>query len=202
MWNCEKPTMWNWDELKKRVKKGMRNSLLTTIMPTASTSQILGNYECIEPPQSNIFLRRTLAGQFTIMNKYLVDDLEKLGLWNEDMKDKIIYNNGSIQDINEIPENIKNLYKTVWELSQRFLIDLSIDRGRFIDQSQSLNLFIDKPDFSRLYNCHMHGWKNGLKTGMYYLRTKPAVNAIKYSLGNKFIKQEVKEDEECLVCSS
>jgi ribonucleoside-diphosphate reductase alpha chain len=202
MWNCEKPTMWNWDELKKRVKKGMRNSLLTTIMPTASTSQILGNYECIEPPQSNIFLRRTLAGQFTIMNKYLVDDLEKLGLWNEDMKDKIIYNNGSIQDINEIPENIKNLYKTVWELSQRFLIDLSIDRGRFIDQSQSLNLFIDKPDFSRLYNCHMHGWKNGLKTGMYYLRTKPAVNAIKYSLGNKFIKQEVKENEECLVCSS
>jgi len=192
---------YDWSSLRQRATKGMRNSLLTAIMPTASTSQIMGNYECIEPPTSNIFIRKTLAGHFTIINKYLVEDLDKLGLWNEDMKDKIIFYDGSIQKILEIPESVRNIYKTVWEIPQKVLIDLAADRSKFIDQSQSLNLFLDKPDFQRLYNCHMYGWKKGLKTGMYYLRTKPAVSPIKFSLGTKFISDN-KEENECLVCSA
>lgn len=195
---------WDWEKLRTKASHGMRNSLLTCIMPTASTSQIMGNYECIEPPTSNIFVRKTLAGQFTIINKYLVEDLEKLGLWHEEMKDEIIFHDGSIQKIDAIPQNLKNLYKTVWEIPQKSLVNLAVDRSRFIDQSQSLNLFLDKPDFQKLYNCHMYGWKEGLKTGMYYLRTKPAVSPIKFSLGTKFMenKKTESEPEECLVCSS
>ena len=200
LWDTCPTLHYDWDKIREDVKQGVRNSLLTAIMPTASTSQILGNFECIEPPSSNIYLRKTLAGHFTVINKYLVNDLLELGLWNEDMKDKIIYYEGSIQNIDEIPTDIKKLYKTVWEIPQKTLIDLAADRSRFIDQSQSLNLFLDKPDFQKLYNFHMYGWKQGLKTGMYYLRTKPAVNPIKFSLGTKFLKKE--EEEECLVCSA
>jgi ribonucleoside-diphosphate reductase alpha chain len=199
LWNENfESKMWDWNKLKEKVKKGMRNSLLTAIMPTASTSQILGNYECIEPQHSNIYVRKTIAGKFIVINKYLVDDLMKVNLWNEDMKDKIIFYDGSVQNIEEIPNNIKKLYKTVWEIPQKSIVDLSVDRGKFIDQSQSLNIFMATPDASRLYSCHMYGWKKGLKTGMYYLRSKPATNPIKFNLGTKFKESE----EECLMCSS
>ena len=196
LWDSNKNLMYDWSDIKKKIRHGIRNSLLTTVMPTASTSQILGNYECIEPPNSNIYNRTTNAGKFLVINKYLVDDLVKLGLWNEAMKDKIIYFEGSIQNIDEIPQNVKNLYKTVWEISQKALIDLSIGRGPFIDQSQSLNLFIAKPDHKKLFNCHLYGWKNGLKTGMYYLRTRAGTEPVKIGLGTQFVEQE------CTVCSS
>ena len=177
----------------------MRNSLLTAIMPTASTSQILGNYECIEPQNSNIYVRKTIAGKFIVINKYLVNDLMKLNLWNEDMKDLIIYHNGSIQAIDTIPQDIKNLYKTVWELKQKVIVDLAVDRAKFIDQSQSMNIFMAEPDYNRLYSCHMYSWKKGLKTGSYYLRSRPSVNPIKFNLGTKF--KETTE-EPCEMCSA
>ncbi|MDB5274073.1 MAG: nrdA [Chitinophagaceae bacterium] len=174
---------YNWEALKKEVKKhGVRNSLLVAPMPTASTSQILGNNECFEPYTSNIYSRRVLSGEFAIVNKHLLKDLIKLGLWNDKMKQRLIEQNGSVQNINEIPGNIKELYKTVWELKQKTLIDMAADRGAYICQSQSLNVFIDQPNFGKLTSMHFYAWKKGLKTGMYYLRSKPAADAIKFTV--------------------
>lgn len=183
MWNVKPTSRWDFDSLKEEVKKyGVRNSLLIAPMPTASTSQILGNNECFEPYTSNIYVRRVLSGEFIVVNKYLLKDLVELGLWSNELKNKIIANNGSIQNIPEIPDHIRNLYKTAWEIKQRTLIDMACDRGAYICQSQSLNLFIEKPDFAKLTSMHFYGWKKGLKTGMYYLRTKPAADAIKFTV--------------------
>lgn len=176
---------WDWEKLRKNVKKhGVRNSLLVAPMPTASTSQILGNNECFEPYTSNIYTRRVLSGEFIVVNKHLLEDLVKLGLWNESMKQELMRANGSIQHITSIPEDIKALYKTVWELSMKDIIDMSRQRGYFIDQSQSLNLFMENANYAKLTSMHFYAWKSGLKTGMYYLRTKAAVDAIKFTLDN------------------
>ena len=175
--------LWNWTKLKQDVKKfGMKNSLLVAPMPTASTSQILGNNECFEPYTTNIYLRRTLAGEFVVVNKHLVSKLKELGLWSKEMKDNMIANSGSVQNIPEIPDDVKEVYKTVWEISQRSIIDMAADRGRFIDQSQSMNLFVENPTVSKLSSMHMYAWKKGLKTGMYYLRTKAKSKAIQFTL--------------------
>jgi ribonucleoside-diphosphate reductase alpha chain len=190
MWNVTPSDRWEWDVLKEEVKKhGVRNSLLLAPMPTASTSQILGNNECFEPYTSNIYTRRVLSGEFTIVNKHLLKDLMKLGLWNDNMKNKIVAANGSVAHIAEIPEDIKEIYKTVWEIKQRSLIDMAADRGAFICQSQSLNLFIQDANFAKLTSMHFYAWKKGLKTGMYYLRTKSAVDAIKFTIETGMIKQ-------------
>ncbi|MES2109266.1 MAG: ribonucleoside-diphosphate reductase subunit alpha [Bacteroidota bacterium] len=174
---------WNWEDLRLDVMNyGVRNSLLVAPMPTASTSQILGNNECFEPYTSNIYTRRVLSGEFIIVNKHLLRDLVNLGLWNTAMKDKIITANGSIQDIAEIPQNIKELYKTVWEIKMRNIIDMAADRGAYICQSQSLNLFINSPNASKLTSMHFYAWKKGLKTGMYYLRTQAASQAVKFTV--------------------
>ncbi|GAB3202990.1 ribonucleoside-diphosphate reductase alpha chain [Pontibacter aydingkolensis] len=174
---------WDWEELRQEVvKHGVRNSLLVAPMPTASTAQILGNNESFEPYTSNIYLRRVLSGEFMVVNKHLLKDLIALGLWNDNMKNQIIAANGSVQDIPNIPQNIKDLYKTVWEISQRTVIDMSADRGAYICQSQSLNLHVMNVNFGKLTSMHFHAWKRGLKTGMYYLRTKAAVDAIKFTV--------------------
>jgi len=176
---------WDWDKLRKAIKKnGVRNSLLVAPMPTASTSQILGNNECFEPYTSNIYTRRVLSGEFIVVNKHLLEDLVNLGLWDESMKQALMRANGSIQHIDIIPDDIKELYKTVWELSMKDIIDMSRQRGYFIDQSQSLNLFMENANFAKLTSMHFYAWKSGLKTGMYYLRTKSAVDAIKFTLDN------------------
>ena len=177
---------WDWSALRKQVKKhGVRNSLLVAPMPTASTSQILGNNECFEPYTSNIYTRRVLSGEFIVVNKHLLEDLVELGLWTEDMKQELMRSNGSVQNIEGIPAEIKELYKTVWELSMKDIIDMSRHRGYFIDQSQSLNLFMEGATMAKLTSMHFYAWKSGLKTGMYYLRTKSAVDAIKFTLSNK-----------------
>ncbi|PKV67309.1 ribonucleoside-diphosphate reductase subunit alpha [Pontibacter ramchanderi] len=174
---------WDWEELRQEVvKHGVRNSLLVAPMPTASTAQILGNNESFEPYTSNIYVRRVLSGEFMVVNKHLLKDLINLGLWNDKMKNAIIAANGSVQDIPNIPQNIKDLYKTVWEISQRTVIDMSADRGAYICQSQSLNLHVMNVNFGKLTSMHFHAWKKGLKTGMYYLRTKAAVDAIKFTV--------------------
>ncbi|MGE0567209.1 MAG: ribonucleoside-diphosphate reductase subunit alpha [Bacteroidia bacterium] len=183
MWDVTPSSRWEWDVLREEIKKhGVRNSLLLAPMPTASTSQILGNNECFEPYTSNIYTRRVLSGEFVVVNKHLLRDLVKLGIWNDNLKSKIILANGSIQDIPEIPENIKEIYKTVWEIKQRSIIDMAADRGAFIDQSQSLNLFIQDANFAKMSSAHFYAWKKGLKTGMYYLRTKAAADAIKFTV--------------------
>ncbi|MFN5386008.1 MAG: ribonucleoside-diphosphate reductase subunit alpha [Bacteroidota bacterium] len=183
MWGVTPGNRWEWDVLREEVMKhGLRNSLLLAPMPTASTSQILGNNECFEPFTSNVYKRGTLSGEFIIVNKYLLKDLVNLGLWNEKMKNKIILNNGSIQQIDEIPQNIKDLYKTVWEIKQKTVIDMAAERGAYICQSQSLNLFIQDPSFGKLTSMHFYAWEKGLKTGMYYLRTKAAADAIKFTV--------------------
>nr|HMQ43552.1 ribonucleoside-diphosphate reductase subunit alpha [Mariniflexile sp.] len=175
--------MWEWDKLRKQVlMHGVRNSLLVAPMPTASTSQILGNNECFEPYTSNIYTRRVLSGEFIIVNKHLLEDLVELGLWNDGLKQEIMRANGSVQGIDAIPQHIKELYKTVWELSMKDIIDMSRQRGYFIDQSQSLNLFLEGATMAKLTSMHFYAWKSGLKTGMYYLRTKSAVDAIKFTL--------------------
>lgn len=181
---------WNWEQLKQDVKKhGVRNSLLVAPMPTASTSQILGNNECFEPYTSNIYTRRTLSGEFIIANKHLMKDLMSLGLWSESMRQKLIAANGSVQNIPEVPQNIKDLYKTVWEISQKSIIDMSADRGAYICQSQSLNIHLTNPNFGKLTSMHFYAWKKGLKTGMYYLRTNAAADAIKFTLDKSAIQQ-------------
>ena len=183
MWNVKPTDRWEWDVLRDEIKKhGVRNSLLLAPMPTASTSQILGNNECFEPYTSNIYTRRVLSGEFIIVNKYLLRDLVKMNIWNNDLKNKIIAANGSVQDIPEIPQDLKDIYKTVWEIKQRAIIDMAADRGAYIDQSQSLNVFIQDANFAKLSSMHFYAWKKGLKTGMYYLRTKSATDAIKFTV--------------------
>ena len=192
---------WDWSKLRNDVKKfGVRNSLLVAPMPTASTSQILGNNECFEPYTSNIYTRRVLSGEFIVVNKHLLEDLVELGIWNEDIKEKLMRENGSIQNIDEIPDDIKELYRTVWEMSMKDIIDMSRHRGYFIDQSQSLNLFMEGATMAKLTSMHFYAWKSGLKTGMYYLRTKSAVDAIKFTLKNdsKEAKSEVSATESSL----
>lgn len=184
MWGIQPQSgRWDWENLKREVKKhGVRNSLLLAPMPTASTSQILGNNEAFEPYTSNIYTRRVLSGEFIVVNKHLLKDLVQLGLWNDKMKNKLIEANGSVQSIPEIPEHIKDLYKTVWEISQKTIIDMAADRGAYICQSQSLNIHIQSPNFGKLTSMHFYAWKKGLKTGMYYLRTKAATDAIKFTV--------------------
>jgi ribonucleoside-diphosphate reductase alpha chain len=183
MWGVTPTDRWEWDVLREEVKKyGVRNSLLLAPMPTASTSQILGNNECFEPYTTNIYNRRVLSGEFTVVNKHLLMDLVNLGLWNNDMKNKVIASNGSIQNIAEIPAPIKELYKTVWEIKQRTIIDMAADRGAYICQSQSLNLFVADPNYAKLTSMHFYGWRKGLKTGCYYLRTKASVTAQKFTV--------------------
>ena len=190
MWNVKPSDRWEWDVLREEIMKyGVRNSLLLAPMPTASTSQILGNNECFEPYTSNIYTRRVLSGEFVVVNKHLLRDLVKLGIWNDSLKNKIIAANGSVQNIPEIPQNIKELYKTVWEIKQRTIIDMAADRGAFIDQSQSLNLFIQDANFAKMSSAHFYSWKKGLKTGMYYLRTKAAADAIKFTVDQNALAQ-------------
>ena len=187
MWNVKPTDRWDWESLRKAVvKNGIRNSLLLAPMPTASTAQILGNNECFEPYTSNIYTRRVLSGEFVVVNKHLLRDLNKLGLWNDDMKNKLIAANGSVQTIAEVPENLKALYKTAWEISQKVVIEMAADRGAYIDQSQSLNLFMEDANFSKMTSMHFYAWKKGLKTGMYYMRTKSAVDAIKFTVDKKY----------------
>lgn len=185
---------WNWDKLKQEVKQyGVRNSLLVAPMPTASTSQILGNNECFEPYTSNIYTRRTLSGEFIVANKHLMRDLINAGLWSENMRQKLISTNGSVQSIPEIPQNLKDIYKTVWEISQKAIIDMSADRGAFICQSQSLNIHLTDPNFGKLTSMHFYAWRKGLKTGMYYLRSTAAADAIKFTLDKSALKQPAPE---------
>jgi ribonucleoside-diphosphate reductase alpha chain len=188
---------WDWTELKQKVKKnGVRNSLLLAPMPTASTSQILGNNECFEPYTSNIYTRRVLSGEFIVVNKHLLKDLIKLNLWDESMKNKLIQANGSVQSIPEIPQNIKDLYKTVWEISQKSIIEMAADRGAYIDQSQSLNIHIQNPNFGKMTSMHFYAWRKGLKTGMYYLRSKAATDAIKFTVDKSQLNQPKEQSQE------
>ena len=182
---------YDWNAMRKLVKKGTINSLLLAPMPTASTSQILGNNECFEPYTTNIYLRRTLAGEFVVVNKHLVNDLKERGLWSKEMKDLMVKANGSVQNIIDIPNDLKELYRTVWEMSQKTIIDMAADRGIYIDQSQSMNLFVESPTISKLSSMHMYAWKTGLKTGMYYLRSKAKARPIQFSL-----------EAECSMCSA
>lgn len=195
MWNVTPSSgRWNWDKLKQDVKQyGVRNSLLVAPMPTASTSQILGNNECFEPYTSNVYTRRTLSGDFIVANKHLMKDLIDLGLWNETMRQKLINSNGSVQAIPEIPQHLKDLYKTVWEVSQKAIIDMSADRGAYICQSQSLNVHLTDPNFGKLTSMHFYAWKKGLKTGMYYLRSTAAADAIKFTLDKAALKEPTTE---------
>lgn len=211
MWGVTPTDRWEWDVLKEEIKKhGMRNSLLLAPMPTASTAQILGNNECFEPYTSNIYTRRVLSGEFIVVNKHLLRDLNNLGIWNEEVKNKLIAANGSVQNIDEVPENLKDLYRTAWEISQKSIIEMAADRGAYIDQSQSLNIFMENANFGKLTSMHFYGWKKGLKTGMYYLRTKAASDAIKFTVEKKYkeeepvvalTEEERAEKEEAMVCS-
>lgn len=208
MWDFTPSKLWDWDKLRQDIRKyGVRNSLLLAPMPTASTSQILGNNECIEPFTSNIYTRRVLSGEFTVVNKYLVSDLIKLDLWNENMKNRIIEQNGSIQNIDSVPQTLKELYKTVWEIKQKRIIEMAADRGAFIDQSQSLNIHMIDANLGKLSSMHFFAWKSGLKTGMYYLRTKSAADAIKFTIRDKereiqAVQCSLDNPEACISCGS
>jgi ribonucleoside-diphosphate reductase alpha chain len=224
MWGVTPSDRWDWAGLKAKIKEsGVRNSLLLAPMPTASTSQILGNNECFEPYTSNIYSRRTLSGEYVVVNKHLLKDLVELGLWDHSMKERLMASNGSVQHMDDVPQNIKDLYKTVWEIKQKILIDMSADRGAFICQSQSLNIFMENPSLAKLTSMHFYAWKQGLKTGMYYLRSKAAVDPIKFSLtagykekysGDKEVMDLVEDevvvaegevcsmDDGCLMCGS
>lgn len=202
MWNVRPSERWDWTTLRAKVKTyGVRNSLLMAPMPTASTSQILGNNECIEPVTSNMYTRRVLSGEFAVVNKHLVRDLIGLGLWNEEMKDRIIAHNGSVQYIPEIPTDLKELYKTVWEIKQKSILEMAADRGAYIDQSQSLNIHMEDTNFGKLSSLHFTAWKLGLKTGMYYLRTRPAVDAIKFTIKETAKSVPAATNAEALMCS-
>ena len=206
MWGVTPTDRWEWDVLKEEVKRhGVRNSLLLAPMPTASTAQILGNNECFEPYTSNIYTRRVLSGEFIIVNKHLLKDLVKEGIWNKDMRQKIMAANGSIQNINEIPQRLKDLYKTAWEISQKAIIDQAADRGAYICQSQSLNIFMENANFGKLTSMHFYGWEKGLKTGMYYLRTKAATNAIKFTVDKAVVAEPeaktLEEQQAAIACS-
>ncbi|MCB0396903.1 MAG: ribonucleoside-diphosphate reductase subunit alpha [Flavobacteriales bacterium] len=212
LWNVTPSDRWDWETLRAEIKQyGVRNSLLLAPMPTASTSQILGNNECIEPYTSNIYTRRVLSGEFAVVNKHLLKDLIELGLWSDKMKDRILIANGSVQDIREIPDEIKAIYKTAWEIKQRSLIDMAADRGAFICQSQSMNVFMQDANYKKLTSLHFHAWENGLKTGMYYLRTKAAADAIKFTVdasslqGNDMAADNVEScslenGDDCVMC--
>ena len=213
MWNVKPDETLNnnWDELKEKIKdNGLRNSLLLALMPTASTSQIMGNNECFEPLTSNLYKRKTLAGEFILINKYLVEDLIKLNLWTKEIRDKIMISEGSIKDIEEIPEDIRNIYKTVWEIKQKNIIEMAADRGAFIDQTQSMNLFVEEPEPNLLTKMHFYGWKKGLKTGMYYLRTKPKAKTQQFTIDPTKSQSNIKqkstvtpeEPEDCLSCGA
>lgn len=196
MWGVTPTDLWDWASLKEKIAKfGLRNSLLLAPMPTASTAQILGNNESIEAYTSNIYVRRVLSGEFQVVNHHLLRDLTESGLWNEEMKNDLLAHNGSIQNINGIPSDIKALYKTVWEISQRTVIQMAADRGAFIDQSQSLNIHIAEPSYGKLTSMHFHAWKLGLKTGMYYLRTKPAASAIQFTVDKSKLKKATESDD-------
>jgi len=202
----------DWEGLKEKCKKGVSNSLLIALMPTATSSQILGNNECFEPVTSNIYTRSTNSGDYIIVNKHLAKDLKSVGLWKKDIVNKIIENNGSVQFIDEIPAEIKEVYKTVWEISQKIVIDYAADRAPFVDQTQSMNIFIDQPSYAKLSSMHLYGWKKGLKTGSYYIRSKPSSNAVKFTIlkekkveGKKYVKdgkEYVCNDDVCVACSS
>ena len=202
----------DWEGLKEKCKKGVSNSLLIALMPTATSSQILGNNECFEPVTSNIYTRSTNSGDYIIVNKHLAKDLKSVGLWKKDIVNKIIENNGSVQSIDEIPAEIKEVYKTVWEISQKIVIDYAADRAPFVDQTQSMNIFIDQPSYAKLSSMHLYGWKKGLKTGSYYIRSKPSSNAVKFTIlkekkveGKKYVKdgkEYVCNDDVCVACSS
>ncbi|XP_068600143.1 ribonucleoside-diphosphate reductase large subunit-like [Brachionichthys hirsutus] len=199
MWDKTPTDLWDWEALKEKIAKhGVRNSLLLAPMPTASTAQILGNNESIEAYTSNIYTRRVLSGEFQIVNPHLLKDLTERGLWSDEMKNQLMAQNGSIQGITEIPDNLKQLYKTVWEISQKTILKMAADRGAYIDQSQSLNIHIAEPSYGKLTSMHFYGWKMGLKTGMYYLRTKPAANPIQFTLNKEKLKeaQSAKSEEE------
>lgn len=210
MWGVTpKSGRWDWAALKEKVKKfGIRNSLLVAPMPTASTSQILGNNECFEAYTSNIYTRRTLSGEFIIVNKHLLKDLIQVGLWNDNMKNRLIAANGSVQNLPDIPQNLKDLYKTVWEISQKTVIDMAADRGAYICQSQSMNLFLQEPNFGKLTSMHFYSWKKGLKTGIYYLRSKAATSAIQFTVDKSQLENPVakpadakKQNQEAIACS-
>lgn len=206
LWGVTPTNRWEWDVLKEEVKEhGVRNSLLLAPMPTASTAQILGNNECFEPYTSNIYTRRVLSGEFIIVNKHLLKDLVKEGLWTKDMRQKIMIANGSVQNIQEVPQRLKDLYKTAWEISQKAIIDLSADRGAYICQSQSLNIFMENANFGKLTSMHFYGWEKGLKTGMYYLRTKAATDAIKFTVDKNVVAEptikSIEEAQAEMACS-
>ncbi|MCL1650599.1 ribonucleoside-diphosphate reductase subunit alpha [Elizabethkingia anophelis] len=211
LWDVEPSERWDWKGLRKDVMEfGVRNSLLLAPMPTASTSQILGNNECFEPYTSNVYNRRVLSGEFVVVNKHLLKDLIELNLWDAKMKNRLITENGSVQNMEEIPTDLKELYKTVWEIKQKTIIDMAADRGAFICQSQSLNLFMAEPNMAKLTSMHFHSWKSGLKTGMYYLRTKAAADAIKFTVETvqsaedkqAAISCSLDNPEECIACGS
>ncbi|KEH32877.1 putative ribonucleoside-diphosphate reductase [Medicago truncatula] len=196
MWGVTPSNLWDWGALREMISKtGVRNSLLVAPMPTASTSQILGNNECFEPYTSNIYNRRTLSGEFVVVNKHLLHDLTEMGLWNPALKNKILYDNGSVQNLSEIPAELKGIYKTVWEIKQKILVNMAVDRGCYIDQSQSLNIHMDQPTYGMLTSLHFHAWSKGLKTGMYYLRTRAASDAIKFTVDTSAIKDQPKVKE-------
>jgi ribonucleoside-diphosphate reductase alpha subunit len=197
MWNVQPTNRWEWDLLREEVKThGVRNSLLLAPMPTASTAQILGNNECFEPYTSNVYTRRVLSGEYIIVNKHLLKDLVKAGLWNMEMRQKLMVSNGSIQNISEIPQELKDLYKTAWEISQKVIIEQAADRGAYICQSQSLNIFMENANFGKLTSMHFYGWEKGLKTGMYYLRTKAATDAIKFTVDKAAVAESIQKTEE------
>jgi len=209
MWNVKASDLWDWDGLREKIAKhGVRNSLLLAPMPTASTAQILGNNESIEPYTSNVYARRVLSGEFQIVNHHLLKDLTERGLWDDQMKNELIASNGSVQAL-DIPDDLKALYRTVWEIPQKNIIKMAADRGAFIDQSQSLNVHLAETNYAKLTSMHFYGWKLGLKTGMYYLRTKPAAQAIQFTVDKTKIKQKNVEDiicsltnkEACMSCS-
>jgi len=202
MWNTTPSSRWEWDVLKEEVKEyGVRNSLLLAPMPTASTAQILGNNECFEPYTSNVYTRRVLSGEFIIVNKHLLKDLVKEGLWTKEMRQTIMSTSGSIQNISNIPQHLKDLYKTAWEISQKAIIDQASDRGAYICQSQSLNIFMENANFGKLTSMHFYGWEKGLKTGMYYLRTKAATDAIKFTVDKAMVYDESTKEQDAIACS-
>jgi ribonucleoside-diphosphate reductase alpha chain len=201
MWEVEPLYKDEWAKLKESViKYGTRNSLLTALMPTANTSQILGNNECFEFFTNNIYSRKTSAGEFPLVNKYLVHDLINIGMWDNNIKDMILAASGSIQNIDSIPLQFKQLYKTIWEIKQVWVLKAAKARGAFVDQTQSMNIFMSEPDYQRLGSSHFWAWRNGLKTGMYYLRSKPSVDAIKFTIDPKLVKTNV--EQTCDSCSA
>ena len=204
LWNVEPSNRWDWARLKERIAEhGMRNSLLVAPMPTASTAQILGNNESTEPFTSNMYNRRVLAGEFVVVNKHLLRDLTSRGLWTEKVRNRIIADNGSVQNVTDIPKDLRDIYKTVWEIPQRTILDMAADRAPFICQSQSLNVHLAEPNSKRLTSMHFYAWQKGLKTGMYYLRTRPKADAIKFTVDQEALAAEntkpaspLKEDKE------